>query len=54
MAARGAPARAADIVLGFYVASRHGEFAAVNPTLGQLLARSPITMRDVIAKKIAP
>ncbi len=52
MAARGLPDRAADIALGFYLASRQGEFAAVDPTLEQLLGRSPISMRDLIAEKV--
>jgi uncharacterized protein YbjT (DUF2867 family) len=51
MAARGAE-RAVDIVLGLYVASRHGEFAAVDPTLQELLGRRPIRMREVLAEKI--
>ena len=52
MAARGLPARVADISLGLYRASRQGEFAAVDPTLASLLGRSPITVRDLIAAKI--
>lgn len=53
MAARGAPDRAADMLLGFYVASRKGEFAAVDPTLERLLGRRPTGMSDLIAEKIA-
>lgn len=53
MAARGAPPPVADIALGFYRASRAGEFATVDPTLGQLLRRAPTTMRDVLAEKLA-
>jgi uncharacterized protein YbjT (DUF2867 family) len=53
MAARGAPARAADIVLGLYAASRACEFASVDPTLEQLLGRRPIPMRDLIAESAA-
>ncbi len=52
MAARGAPPRAADIVLGLYAASRGGEFAAADPTLERLLGRRPISMRDAIAEKL--
>lgn len=51
MAARGAPAHAADIVLGFYEASRRGEFAAVHPALEQLIGRAPIRMRDLAARE---
>ena len=52
MAARGAPPRAADIVLGFYKASRSGVFKAVDATLETLLGRPPITMREIIAERI--
>lgn len=52
MTARGAPPRAADIALGFYRASRTGEFAAVDPTLERLLGRPPTTMADVMAEKL--
>jgi len=52
MAARGMPGHVVDIMLGFYRASRQGEFAAVDPTLARLLGRSPISMRDVIAEKV--
>lgn len=52
MVARGMPERYADLALGFYRASRHGEFAVVSPTLEQLLGRSVISMRDLIAKKV--
>jgi NAD(P)H dehydrogenase (quinone) len=48
MAARGAPAHAADIVLGLYAASRNGEFATVDPTLERLLGRRPTRMREAI------
>jgi NAD(P)H dehydrogenase (quinone) len=51
LAARGMPTRAVDIVMGLYVAARNGEFAAVDPTLGKLLGRQPMSMGDVIALK---
>ncbi len=53
MAARGAPENAVSTVLGFYTASRNGEFAIVDPTLARVLGRRPIGMRDVIAEKAA-
>ena len=53
MATRGLPGHVVGILLGFYLASRQGEFAAVDPTLGRLLGRDPISMRDVIAKNLA-
>ena len=39
---------AVDIFLGFYAASRQGEFARVDPTLARLIGRPPMTMRDVL------
>lgn len=53
MAARGLPGHVVGIMLGFYRASRKGEFAAVDPTLEGLLGRCPILMQDVIAQKIS-
>ena len=53
MVGRGAPDRAADMVLGLYIASRKGEFAPVDPTLERLLARRPTSMRDLIAELVA-
>lgn len=52
MAAGGAPARAADIVLGLYAASRNGEFSAVDPTLAKLLGREPINVRELMKARI--
>ena len=40
----------AAMLLGLFAASRAGEFAAVDPTLGELLGRPPLTVRDVLAK----
>jgi uncharacterized protein YbjT (DUF2867 family) len=53
MAERGVPAEGAAIALGLYVASRQGEFAAVDPTLQRLLNRQPITMRALIERHVA-
>ena len=50
MTARGVPASAIGTVLGFFIASRNGEFATVDPTLAQLLGRGPTTLRDVMAQ----
>ena len=52
MAARGAPARAADVVLGLYAASRNGEFASVDPALEELLGRRLASVRDLLAEKV--
>ena len=44
------PEPVAEMLLGLFAASRAGEFAAVDPTLGELLGRPPLTVRDVLAK----
>ncbi len=48
MAARGLPSHVAGILLGFYRASRRGEFAAVDPTLARLLGHPPIPLQDIL------
>ena len=53
MASAGAPAAAAGIALGFYAASRAGEFAAVDPTLERLLGHRPTPVREVLAASLA-
>lgn len=50
--ARGTPDAVASIVLGLYLASRSGEFAAVDPTLERILGHPPVTMRELMAEKI--
>ena len=44
------PEPVAEMLLGLFAASRAGEFAAVDPTLGELLGRPPLTVRAVLAK----
>ena len=44
------PEHVAEMLLGLFAASRAGEFAAVDPILGELLGRPPLTVRDVLAK----
>jgi NAD(P)H dehydrogenase (quinone) len=51
MKSRGAPASAADIALGFFIASRNGEFSSIDSTLEQLLGRPPATIQEVMAQK---
>jgi NAD(P)H dehydrogenase (quinone) len=51
VAARGAPESVARIALGFFIASRNGEFATLDPTLAQILGRPLAKMRDVMAQK---
>ena len=50
--ARGAPPVIADIALGYYLASRAGEFAKTDPTLEKLIGRTAIPMREVVAQKL--
>ncbi len=45
----GVPAFYADLLLGTFRAARHGDFAAVDPTLGELLGRPPRSLRDILA-----
>lgn len=52
LVARGVPAVVANIALGYYRASRAGEFAAVDPTLEQLIGKKPLAMRDIMASKL--
>lgn len=47
LVARGTPEGHANFALEIFTASRRGEFAAVDPALGQLLGRTPATFRDV-------
>jgi NAD(P)H dehydrogenase (quinone) len=49
--ARGAPARAVDMVMGLYIAARKGEFATVDPTLEQVLGRPLTSMRELLAEQ---
>jgi NAD(P)H dehydrogenase (quinone) len=52
-AAHGTPENMARFLLGFYQAAREGRFAGVDPLLGDLLARQPRTVRDLLAKQSA-
>lgn len=49
LAERGVPPTAVEIALGLYRAARAGEFATVDPALGALLGRRPMTLREVLA-----
>ena len=44
----GMPPFYADMLLGTFRAARRGDFAAVDPTLAELLGRPPRSMRDVL------
>ncbi len=50
MAADGALPGVIGITLGMYRAARAGEFAAVDPTLEQLLGRPPIRLEHMLAE----
>ena len=47
--AAGMPPFYAEMLLGTFRAARRGDFAAVDPTLGELLGRPPRGLRDVLA-----
>ncbi len=49
LVARGVPEDRADMLLGMFAAARQGAFAAVDPTLGELLGRPPVPVREVLA-----
>jgi hypothetical protein len=42
------------MLVGMFVASRQGEFAAVDRTLQRLLERPLTSMRDVLAASLQP
>ena len=51
MLARGLPPNVGEISVGFYRASRDGEFATVDPTLERLIGRPPTRFRAVLAAR---
>ena len=53
LTARGMPAGAAAFLTTVFHASRDGEFAAVDPTLAELLGREPRTVREVLAATLS-
>jgi NAD(P)H dehydrogenase (quinone) len=50
----GTPERYADLFLGMFRASRHGDFATDDPTLERLLGHPPTTIRDLLSRQPAP
>ncbi|WP_220201243.1 hypothetical protein [Reticulibacter mediterranei] len=38
----------ANMYLGYFAASRQGEFANVDPTLARLIGRPPLALRNVL------
>jgi len=53
MISRGLPEMRADLLVGLFVASRKGEFAAVDSTLESLLGRPPMSMRGLIESRLS-
>jgi NAD(P)H dehydrogenase (quinone) len=51
--AHGAPEFMARLLLGTFQAAREGRFAGVDPLLGDLLGRTPRTVRDLLADRAA-
>ena len=49
LVSRGVPEASATMLLGMFAASRHGEFAVVDPALAGLLGHQPTAFRDVLA-----
>lgn len=47
------PDSVVELMLGYYIASRNGEFAATAPTLEQLIGRKPMGMSQIIAEHVA-
>lgn len=52
LASRGTPTSVIKIVLGLYIAARNNEFADVNPTLANLLGRTPMSMKELMMQKL--
>jgi len=52
MISHGEPEPQADMFPGLFLASRQGEFAAVDPCLGHLLGRPPTSERDVLTASL--
>jgi NAD(P)H dehydrogenase (quinone) len=51
--ARGLPEASAGFLLGFFQAAHQGDFAAVDPAMGEILGREPRTVRDLLADRVA-
>ncbi len=54
LVARGLPEPVADMFLGLFLAARQGAFARTDPTLGRLIGRPPMSVRDVLKAAISP
>ncbi len=49
LVSHGVPEGQAELLVGLFRASRAGEFAEVSPVLGELLGRTPVSVRGVLA-----
>ncbi|MDQ3721754.1 MAG: NAD(P)H-binding protein [Actinomycetota bacterium] len=52
--ARGIPEQAVGMLLGLFAAARLGQFARVDPTLGELIGRPPTPLREVLEETLSP
>lgn len=52
LAAAGTPEQYGPLLLSFFTAARRGDLAATDPTLGELLGREPVSVRDVLAAQL--
>ncbi len=53
LVSHGVPEEQAELLVGLFRASRAGEFAEVSPVLGELLGRTPVSVREVLAAALA-
>jgi len=51
---KGVPEPMVDILLGFFAASRQGQFAPADPTLARLLGRPAMPLWDVLKAALSP
>ncbi len=42
------------MLLGLFAAARLGQFARVDPTLGELIGRPPTPLREVLEETLSP
>jgi uncharacterized protein YbjT (DUF2867 family) len=54
MVEHGVPDEQAQLMLGLFQAGRAGEFDVVDPALGELLGRAPVTLHDFLAGALSP
>jgi len=53
MLSNGVPEALADGLLGIFAASQAGEFAAIDPTLTELIGRAPVGLETVLRDRLA-